>query len=160
MSGAPQYSSTLPCSTAHKHHQQLNFLFCLAQVEAAYDILFMQSMKKRLTGELEVSSSVRFADVPDSRKSTARKGKDKNAKQGAVTKLPIPVALSVQSPKEANAKQQLPVFGALVVWALAQVCFCKSVKDFYRRCCARLIAAMGFRFPGLPILHTRCSSVN
>lgn len=40
----------------------------LPQVEAAYDVLFMQSMKKRITGELEVSSSVRYADVPTTRK--------------------------------------------------------------------------------------------
>lgn len=33
------------------------------QIETAYDILFMQSMKKRLSGEANVSQSVRFADV-------------------------------------------------------------------------------------------------
>ena len=33
-----------------------------AQVEAAYDMLFMQSMKRRLSGE-GVSSNIRFADV-------------------------------------------------------------------------------------------------
>ncbi|KAF5831984.1 hypothetical protein DUNSADRAFT_12324 [Dunaliella salina] len=31
------------------------------EVEAAYDLLFMQSMKKRLSGELEVSTGVRYA---------------------------------------------------------------------------------------------------
>jgi Protein CHAPERONE-LIKE PROTEIN OF POR1-like len=34
------------------------------QVELAYDTLFMESMKRRLSGELEVSKSVRYADVP------------------------------------------------------------------------------------------------
>jgi hypothetical protein len=33
------------------------------QVETAYDILFMQSMKSRLSGKVNVSQSVRFADV-------------------------------------------------------------------------------------------------
>lgn len=39
------------------------------QIEAAYDVLFMQSMKKRITGELEVSSSVKYADVPTRKRS-------------------------------------------------------------------------------------------
>lgn len=41
------------------------------QIEAAYDVLFMQSMKKRISGELEVSSSVRYADVPTRRRSSS-----------------------------------------------------------------------------------------
>lgn len=32
-------------------------------------MLFMQSMKKRISGELEVSSSVRYADVPTRKRS-------------------------------------------------------------------------------------------
>ncbi len=40
----------------------------LLQVEAAYDIIFMQSMKRRLAGEMPVSSTVRFADVPTKKK--------------------------------------------------------------------------------------------
>lgn len=38
------------------------------QVEAAYDALFMTAMNKRMKGELEVSQSVRFADVQKVRK--------------------------------------------------------------------------------------------
>jgi hypothetical protein len=34
------------------------------QVEAAYDLLLMQNMKARLSGEMNVKNSVRFADVP------------------------------------------------------------------------------------------------
>jgi hypothetical protein len=41
------------------------------QIEAAYDVLFMQSMKKRISGELEVSSSVRYADVPTRKRSSS-----------------------------------------------------------------------------------------
>lgn len=33
------------------------------QVEAAYDVLLMQSMRSRLSGEMDVKNSVRFADV-------------------------------------------------------------------------------------------------
>jgi len=38
------------------------------QIEAAYDLLFMQSMKRRLSGELDISNSVRYADVPTPKK--------------------------------------------------------------------------------------------
>jgi Protein CHAPERONE-LIKE PROTEIN OF POR1-like len=33
-------------------------------VEAAYDVLLMDNMKRRLSGEAAVAKSVRFADVP------------------------------------------------------------------------------------------------
>ena len=36
----------------------------VVEVETAYDILFMRAMKKRMSGEIEVSTSVRYADVP------------------------------------------------------------------------------------------------
>ena len=39
----------------------LRTVFCL-QIETAYDILFMQSMKKRLAGE-GVAAKIRYADV-------------------------------------------------------------------------------------------------
>ncbi len=38
------------------------------QIEAAYDVLFMRSMKRRISGEVEVATSVRFADVPTTKK--------------------------------------------------------------------------------------------
>lgn len=38
------------------------------QIEAAYDALFMSAMTRRMKGELEVSTSVRFADVQKVRK--------------------------------------------------------------------------------------------
>jgi hypothetical protein len=34
-------------------------------------VLFMQSMKKRISGELEVATSVRYADVPTTKKRAA-----------------------------------------------------------------------------------------
>ncbi len=36
----------------------------MAQIETAYDIVLMERMKARLTGETRVSQDVRFADVP------------------------------------------------------------------------------------------------
>lgn len=44
----------------------------MVEIEAAYDILFMRSMKKRITGELEVSTAVRYADVPTQRKASPK----------------------------------------------------------------------------------------
>lgn len=89
------------------------------QVEAAYDTLFMQSMKKRLTGELEVSSTVRFADVPETRKATSSR-KAKSAVQAPpAAKLPLG-GVSVAPPAKANATQGALVFGGLAAWALAQ----------------------------------------
>jgi Protein CHAPERONE-LIKE PROTEIN OF POR1-like len=38
------------------------------QVEVAYDVLLMDNMKRRLSGEAAVAKSVRFADVPKPRK--------------------------------------------------------------------------------------------
>ena len=39
-----------------------------SQIEVAYDILLMESMKRRLSGEADVARSVRFADVPQPKK--------------------------------------------------------------------------------------------
>jgi hypothetical protein len=36
----------------------------MAEVENAYDVMFMHAMRRRLAGEVEVSTSVRWADVP------------------------------------------------------------------------------------------------
>ena len=41
---------------------ELNDSTCL-QIEAAYDALLMQNMRARLSGQMDVKNSVRFADV-------------------------------------------------------------------------------------------------
>jgi hypothetical protein len=52
--------------------QQLSMPSALpSQIETAYDVLFMQSMKKRITGDIEVPTSVRFADVPTRKRSSS-----------------------------------------------------------------------------------------
>ena len=43
-----------------------------SQIEVAYDILLMESMKRRLSGESDVARSVRFADVPQPKKKQVR----------------------------------------------------------------------------------------
>ena len=35
----------------------------MSQIDAAYDVLLMDNMRKRLSGEADVAKSVRFADV-------------------------------------------------------------------------------------------------
>lgn len=45
---------------------------CVHQIDLAYDILLMESMKRRLSGETEVARSVRFADVPQPKKKSVR----------------------------------------------------------------------------------------
>jgi hypothetical protein len=87
------------------------------QIEAAYDALFMVELRKRMTGELEVASSVRFADVPDSRLSVSRRA-SKGGK-GKAEPSRLPAGLVVQSPKPAALTQASAVFGALAAWALA-----------------------------------------
>lgn len=54
------------------HHEHAHSLTALLQIETAYDILLMQSMKRRISGELPVSTSVRFADVPNTKKRGSR----------------------------------------------------------------------------------------
>jgi len=88
------------------------------QIEAAYDTLFMVELRKRMTGELEVSSSVRFADVPDSRLSVSRRA-SKGGKGGKAEPSRLPGGLAVQAPKPAALTQTSAVFGALAAWALA-----------------------------------------
>ena len=42
------------------------------QIDLAYDILLMESMKRRLSGQTDVARSVRFADVPQQKKQQVR----------------------------------------------------------------------------------------
>ena len=52
------------CSNRARH--------CRLQIEEAYDILLMESLKRRRTGEADVARSVRFADVPQPKKKQVR----------------------------------------------------------------------------------------
>ncbi|KAG2482634.1 hypothetical protein HYH03_018442 [Edaphochlamys debaryana] len=102
-------------------------------IEAAYDILFMRSMKKRITGELEVSSSVRYADVPAAPKRGSVVKAPKQGGMGGIgglgssskasaPKLPasgLPVGFAVPGNQQVLLTQ-CGVFGGLAVWALVQ----------------------------------------
>eukprot|EP00882_Tetradesmus_deserticola_P007765 GHRQ01008175.1.p1 GENE.GHRQ01008175.1~~GHRQ01008175.1.p1 ORF type:complete len:279 (+),score=64.01 GHRQ01008175.1:188-1024(+) len=87
----------------------------IMEVETAYDVLFMQSMKKRMTGDIEVPTSVRFADVPTRKRSSSRSSA---AQPSLLQKLPGGVA--VAAPKQSVAAGQAAVFAGLGGWALVQ----------------------------------------
>ncbi|GBF91048.1 hypothetical protein Rsub_03904 [Raphidocelis subcapitata] len=93
------------------------------QIEAAYDVLFMHSMKKRITGELQVPSGVRYADVPQAKKRGG--GSSGSGTRGGASQQPallqkLPGGVGVATPRAASAAAlQAAVFGGLVAWALA-----------------------------------------
>ncbi|GAX79759.1 hypothetical protein CEUSTIGMA_g7200.t1 [Chlamydomonas eustigma] len=99
------------------------------ELEAAYDVVFMQSMKRRITGETNVSTSVRYADVPPE---PPRRGPQaqrvSSPKAVGVLKLPsigrgggMPgSALAIAPPTQELAVQQSAIFGALGLWAVVQ----------------------------------------
>ena len=111
------------------------------QIEVAYDVLLMDSMKKRMSGEV-VSSAVRFADVERPAAKPSRKGSN----QGQVRYLAPPCSTSscsacrvLQRPPPQvllpslpggglqlrpstgqDLTQQAVLFGALALWTLVQ----------------------------------------
>ncbi|KAG2442418.1 hypothetical protein HXX76_002504 [Chlamydomonas incerta] len=100
----------------------------VVEIEAAYDILFMRSMKKRITGELEVSTAVRYADVPTQRKAAPKAspqalgGMGGLASKVSAPKLPaggLPVGFAVPNNQQV-VLTQAGVFGGVALWALAQ----------------------------------------
>ncbi|KAG1671873.1 hypothetical protein FOA52_003440 [Chlamydomonas sp. UWO 241] len=90
------------------------------EIEAAYDVVLGSRLKLRMRGE-NVSSSVRFADVPVTRREKV--SASASAKGGAKTlSMPGGVSLRVAAPKQELAVQQGAVFGALATWSLLQAC--------------------------------------
>jgi len=94
------------------------------KIETAYDMLFMQSMKKRMTGELEVSTSVRYADVPSTpKKATLQQRAAAAQKTISIPKLPGG-GVAVQAPSNNQVVlTQVAVFSALGLWAIGQAVF-------------------------------------
>lgn len=78
------------------------------QVETAYDILLMQSMKKRLSGD--VDNNIRFADVQ----------RRKVAPKQTPLLQKLPGGVQVRTPPNNQLTTQAAVFGVLAVWTLAQ----------------------------------------
>lgn len=91
------------------------------QVEAAYDVLLMQSMKKRITGELQVPTGVRYADVPQQKKRGSSGGGATRGAQSQPTLLQkLPGGVGVATPAQTNAAAlQAAVFITLMGWGLA-----------------------------------------
>ncbi len=86
------------------------------EVEAAYDVIFSQQLKARLSGALPVSAKVRFADVAPTRRSAPSKP---SATSGGLS-LPGG-ALAVRTLTSQTAlTQSSAIFGVLVAWTLFQ----------------------------------------
>lgn len=87
----------------------------MMDIDAAYDVMLMQSMRKRLTGQ-GVSNQVRYADVAPE---PPRRGKGASS-GGKSLAMPNGVTLGVEAPKQELAVQQGAVFSALAVWCIVQ----------------------------------------
>jgi len=93
-------------------HPQLTPLYL--QIEAAYDVLFMQSMKNRLGGSTRVGDNIKFADVPPPASEQAKA-------QLANTLSQLPgggVRMSSLSGNDATLMNV--VFAAILFWSVAQ----------------------------------------
>jgi len=86
------------------------------EIETAYDLIFSQQLKARLSGNLPVSNKVRFADV------TAPKKRKLLSKKGPL-KLPGGAAIAVRQMSSDSALSTAAVFGGLAAWTLAQGLF-------------------------------------
>lgn len=81
----------------------------MMKIESAYDLLLMENMKKRLSGN--VDSNIRFADVPK-RKPAAPKKKP--------LLQSLPGGVQVRTPPSKTLATQAAVFGILAAWVLVQ----------------------------------------
>ncbi|KAF8067219.1 hypothetical protein HT031_002266 [Scenedesmus sp. PABB004] len=86
------------------------------EIEAAYDVLFMQSMKRRIASPSTVPSSVRFADVTPTRKRSSAGASA--AQPSLLQKLPGG-GISVAPAKQSVAAGQAAVFAGLATWSVA-----------------------------------------
>lgn len=86
------------------------------QIDAAYDTLFSYTLNKRLSGELEVSTSVKYADVPNAKKKSSGTTRPGDTPGVRVPSLPV----AIGNPGKSVAVTQAAVFGVLAFWALLQ----------------------------------------
>jgi hypothetical protein len=87
-------------------------------VEAAYDLIFANQLRARLTGDLPVSSNVRFADVRRRAAPPAPAGAAQKAQQLLQSLPGGGVALARPPPRAAATAAA--VYGGLAAWTLAQ----------------------------------------
>lgn len=83
------------------------------EIETAYDVIFSQQWKARLSGDLPVSNRVRFADVgtPSRRPAPPQPLAGLTVPGGLISVKQLPQDLTIQSSC---------VFGALAAWTLVQ----------------------------------------
>lgn len=91
--------------------QQFTVMICL-QVEAAYDMLLMQSLSQRRSGKV-VNSAVRYADVRKPKSSSSGVGPE--WMQKALKSAPV----SFQTPSTSELGTQTAIFAALIIWTFA-----------------------------------------
>lgn len=87
------------------------------QVEAAYDLIFSQQLKARLSGDLQVSNRVRFADVAPPRRTVTASKPSSSSSQ-----VTLPGGLVAMRPLS-NPQTSLStafIYGGLGAWTLAQ----------------------------------------
>nr|CAD1835168.1 unnamed protein product [Ananas comosus var. bracteatus] len=84
----------------------------VAQVEAAYDMLLMQSLSQRRSGKV-ANSSIRYADVKPVR--SAGTGPMPQWVQSTMKNIPV----SIEPPSPSNLAVQAGVYGAMMVFTFA-----------------------------------------
>lgn len=113
------------------------FLFLLSQVEAAYDMLLMQSLSQRRAGKV-INSSIRYADVKPIRSSGT--GSLPQWLQTTVKNVPV----SIEAPSTRDLGIQAGVYGALMVFTFASGASTSSVRTYTGGDVPGIILAIGF----------------
>jgi hypothetical protein len=90
-----------------------------AQIETAYDVIFMHLMKARLSGELPVSARVRFADVVSSPKRKSSSSDRSSSRQQPPRQLPGGLLLQPFSDQQTSTTSGA-IFAALLTWSMIQ----------------------------------------
>lgn len=105
------YEAVLSAKNALLSRNKNNRERCL-EIEMAYDRIFISQLKARLSGELRVAESVRFADVGQRRRMAAP-----SISMRAVP--PVRVVM-IEPLREKSALITSAVFGGLAAWALIE----------------------------------------
>ncbi|XP_042493107.1 protein CHAPERONE-LIKE PROTEIN OF POR1, chloroplastic-like [Macadamia integrifolia] len=109
----------------------------IAKVEAAYDMLLMQSLTQRRAGKV-INSSIRYADMKPL--NGPRMGSMPQWLQATVKNIPI----SVEAPSTGNLGLQAGVYGALVVLTFANGTSASSAELYAGANVPGLILATSF----------------
>jgi hypothetical protein len=88
-------------------------------IEIAYDTIFSSRLKARLSGDLDVSSSVRFADVRR-QKAPAATAISKIQEKVTIPSVPNDLLTINQLNRDEDVALVSGVFGVLLIWSLVQ----------------------------------------